>query len=129
MRNMNLVNHHQAKEFGKGQKETSHVQPPPRILSGIHLGQTRPAPPGRTRSQSHFSSFQWLSCVRFFSTPGTTAPQASLSITNSQTLLKLISIELVMPSNHLILCHPLLLPPPIYPSIRVISNESALPIR
>ena len=59
----------------------------------------------------------------------TTARQASLSITNSQSLLKLMSIELVMPSNHLILCHPLLLPPSIFPSIRVFSNESALHIR
>ena len=55
--------------------------------------------------------------------------QASLSITNSQSLLKLMSIELVMPSNHLILCHPLLLPPSIFPSIRVFSNESVLHIR
>ena len=61
-------------------------------------------------------------------TPWTAACQASLSITNSQSLLKLMSIELVMPSNHLILCHPLLLPPSIFPSIRVFSNESALHI-
>ena len=57
------------------------------------------------------------------------AHQASLSITNSQSLLKLMSIELVMPSNHLILCHPILLPPSIFPSIRVFSNESVLYIR
>ena len=62
-------------------------------------------------------------------TPWTAAWQASLSITNSWSLLKVKSIELVMPSNHLILCHPLLLLPPIPPSIRVFSNESALPIR
>ena len=62
-------------------------------------------------------------------TPWTTAHQASLSITNSQNLLKLIFIESVMPSNHLILCHPLLLPPSIFPSIRVFSSESALCIR
>ena len=62
-------------------------------------------------------------------TPWTVACQTSLSITNSQSLFKLISIELVMPSNHLILCHPLLLPPSIFPSIRVFSNESALCIR
>ena len=62
-------------------------------------------------------------------TPWTAACQASLSITNSQSLLKLMSIELVMPSNHLILCHPLLLLPPIPPSIRVFSNESVLCIR
>ena len=62
-------------------------------------------------------------------TSWTTAHQASLSITNSRNLLRLMSIESVMPSNHLILCHPLLLLPSIFPSIRVISNESALPIR
>ena len=62
-------------------------------------------------------------------TPWTTACQASLSITNSQSLLKLMSIELVMPSNHLILCHPLLLLPSIFPSIRVFSKESVLHIR
>ena len=61
--------------------------------------------------------------------PWTTARQASLSITNSQSLFKLMSIELVMPSNHLILCHPLLLLPSIFPSIRVFSNESVLCIR
>ena len=64
-----------------------------------------------------------------FVTPWTAACQASLSFTISQSLLKLMSIELVMPSNHLILCHPLLLPPSIFPSIRVFSNESALHIR
>jgi len=72
---------------------------------------------------------QLLSCVQLFVTPWTAARQASLSITNSQSLLKLISIESMMPSNHLILCRPLLLPPSIFPSIRVFSNESALPIR
>ena len=61
--------------------------------------------------------------------PWTAACQASLSITNSQSLLKLMSIKLVMPSNHLILCHPLLLPPSVFPSIRVLSNESVLHIR
>ena len=75
-----------------------------------------------------FSSVQWLSRVQLFVTPWTAACQASLSITNSQSLPKLISIELVMPSNHLILCHPLLLLS-ILPSIRVFSNESALCIR
>ena len=73
-----------------------------------------------------FSSVQSHSCVRLFATPWTAARQASLSITNSWSSLKLTSIELVMPSNHLILCHPLLLPPLIFPSIRVFSNESAL---
>ena len=62
-------------------------------------------------------------------TPWTAARQASLSITNPRSLLKLMSIESVMPSNHLILCHPLLLPPSIFPSIRVFSNESVLHIR
>ena len=74
-------------------------------------------------------SVQLLSCVRLFVTPWTAAHQASLSITNSHRLLKLMSIMLVMPSNHLILCSPLLLPPSIFPSIRVFSNESALLIR
>ena len=72
---------------------------------------------------------QSLSCVQLFVTPWTAACQASLSITNSRSLLRLMSIELVMPSNHLILCHPLLLLPSIFPSIRVFSNESALRIR
>ena len=76
-----------------------------------------------------FSSVQLLSRVRLFATPGTEACKASLSITSSRSLLKLMSIELVMPSNHLILCRPLLLPPSIFPSIRVFSNESALHIR
>ena len=76
-----------------------------------------------------FSSVQLLGRVRFFVTPWTAAQRASQSITNSQSLLKLMSIELVMPSNHLILCHPLLLLPPIPPSIRVFSNESVLHIR
>ena len=74
-------------------------------------------------------SVQSLSCVRLFVILWITARQASLSITNSWSLLKLMSIELVMPSNHLILCHPLLLLPPIPPSIRVLSNESALCMR
>ena len=73
---------------------------------------------------SQFSSVQSLTCVWLFVTPWITASQASLSITNSQNSLKLMSIELVMPSSHLILCHPLLLLPPIPPSIRVFSNES-----
>ena len=72
-----------------------------------------------------FSSVQSLSCVQLFVTPWTAAHQASLSITNSQSLLKLMSIESVMPSNHPTLCHPLLLPS-VFPSIRVFSNESVL---
>ena len=75
------------------------------------------------------SSVQSLSRVRLFATPWTAARQASLSITNSQSLHKLMSIESVMPTNHLILCRPLLPPPSIFPSIRVFSNESALYIR
>ena len=74
-------------------------------------------------------SVQSLSCVRFFVTPQTAAFQASLSITISQSSLRLASIESVMPSSHLILCHPLLLQPPIPPSIRVFSNESSLCMR
>ena len=76
-----------------------------------------------------FSSVQSLSLVWLFATPWTAAHQASLSITNSWSLLKLMSIESVMPSSHLILCHPLLLLPPIPPSIRVFSNESTLRMR
>ena len=76
-----------------------------------------------------FSSGQSLSRVQLFATPWTSARQASLSITNSQSLLKLMSIEAVMPSNHLILCCPLLPPPSVFPRIRVFSNESALRIR
>ena len=76
-----------------------------------------------------FNSVQLLSCVRLFVTPWTAAHQASWSITNSRSLLKLMSIESVMPSNHLILCCPLLLLPSIFPSMRVFSDESALCIR
>ena len=75
------------------------------------------------------SSVQLLSHVQLFTTPWTAAHQASLSITNSWSLLKLMSIELVMPSNHFILCHPLLLQPSIFPNIRVFSNESVLQMR
>ena len=80
-------------------------------------------------SSVQFSSFQSLSCVWLFATPWTAARQASLSITSSQNLLKLTSIESVMPSSHLILCRPLLLLPPVFPSISVFSNESVLRIR
>ena len=76
-----------------------------------------------------FSSGESLCSVRLFATPWTAVCQASLSILNSQSLLKPMFIESVMPSNHLILCRPLLLPPSIFPSIRVFSNESALHIR
>ena len=77
----------------------------------------------------HNDSVQSLSRVQLFSTPWTAARDASLSITNSRSPPKPMSIESVMPSNHLILCHPLLLLPSIFPSIRVVSNESALHIR
>ena len=69
------------------------------------------------------------SVVSDSATPGTAARQASLSVTSSWSVLKLMSVESVMPSNHLILCHPLLLPPSTFPSIRIFSNESALRIR
>ena len=75
---------------------------------------------------TQFSSVQSLSRVQLFATPWTTACQASLSITNSWSLPKFMSIESVMPSNHLILCRPLLLLPSIFPNIWVFSNESAL---
>ena len=76
-----------------------------------------------------FSSVQWLSCVRLFPTPRTAARQASLSIINSRSLPKLMSIVLVMPFNHPILCRPLLLPPSVFPSISVFSNGLVLLIR
>ena len=79
--------------------------------------------------QSLISSDQSLSLFRLLATSWTAAHQASLSIANSGSLLTLMSIESVMPSNHLILCRPLLLPPSIFPSIRVFSNESTLHIR
>jgi len=75
------------------------------------------------------SSLQLLNCIQLFATPWTTAHQASLSIISSRSPPKPMSIESVMPSNHLILCHPLLLLPSIFPSIRVFSNESALHMR
>ena len=76
-----------------------------------------------------FTSVQSLCHVWLFATPWTAAHQASLFVSNSQSLPKLMSIELVMPSNHLILCRPLLFLPSIFPSIRIFSNESALHIR
>ena len=74
-------------------------------------------------------SFQSLSCVRFFETPWTAAHEASLPLTSSPSLCKHVSIESVMPSNRLFLCHPRLLLPSVFPGIRVFSNESVLPIR
>ena len=82
---------------------------------------------GKVRHQ--FNSVQSFNHVRVFGTPWAAARQASLPITNSRSLLKLMFIKSVMPSNHLILCHPLLLLPSIFPSIRVFSNESAFRIR
>ena len=84
---------------------------------------------GKTARSFSSVSVQSLSCAQLFATPCITAFQASLSITNSRSLPKIMSIELVMPSSHLILCHPLLLLPPIPPSIRVFSNESTLHMR
>ena len=92
------------------------------LESMLHWNMTMFSDPG-------ISSVQSFGHVWLFATPWTAARQASLSITNSWSLYKLISIELVMPSNHLILCRPLLLPPSTLPSISVFSNESALPIR
>ena len=82
-----------------------------------------------TNQESQFSSFQSRSCVRLFATPWIAAFQASLSITNSQSSPKSVSIKSVIPSSHLILCHPLLLLPLIPPNIRVFSNESTLRMR
>ena len=84
---------------------------------------------GQEAHKKMLSSVQALSPIQLFVTPWTAAHQDSLSINNSQSLLRLMSIESVMPSNHLILCHPLLLPPSMFPSIRVFSNESVLHIR
>ena len=92
--------------------------------------------PGQNQNSSslqrggvQFSSVQSFSHVQLFATPGTVSCQASLSITNSQSLLELMSVELVMPSSHLILCRPLLLLPSLFPSMGVFSNELALCIR
>ena len=84
---------------------------------------------GTSKHSTMLFIVQALGCVWLFVTPWTAARQASLSITNSQSLLKLMSIKLVMPSNHLFFCHPLLLLPSVFASIRVLSNESVLPIR
>ena len=89
----------------------------------------RQGKPSREEVQQSFSSVQSLSHVRLFTTPWTAARQASLSITNSWSLLKLMSIESVMPSSHLILCRPLLLLPSVFPSIRVFPSESVLRIK
>ena len=99
-------------------------------VSALHIpSPSSPASPPPACVQSASQSVQSLSHVRLSATLWTATRQASLSITSSQSLLKLVSIELVMPSNYLILCHPLLLPPSIFPSIRVFSNQSVLHIR
>ena len=85
------------------------------------------SPPSYNTPQ--FSAVKSFSHIQLIATPWTAAHQASLSITNSQSLLKLMSIKLLMPSNHFILCHPLLLLPSIFPSIRVSSSKSVLHIR
>ena len=85
--------------------------------------------PSNTTLGIYFDILQSLSCIRLFATPWTVAHQTSLFITNSQSLLKLMSIESVMPFNHLILCRPLLLLPSVFPSIRVFFSESVLRIR
>ena len=102
----------------------SRLVPPPHLPCSLH-------PQGKCRKARSFQfySVQSLSHVQLFGIPWTAARQASLSITNSRSLLKLMSIELVMPSSHLILCRPLFFSPSIFPSIRVFSNESVLCIR
>ena len=118
------------------------IEPMSPVLAGGFLTTRLP---GKSQEQTFLSSYsmptyvlilyisagsvQSLSHVRLFATPWTAARQASLSITNPCSLLKLMSIESVMPSNYIILCHPLLLLPSIFPSIRVFSTESALHIR
>ena len=97
-----------------------------RVALGLTKPLQRPFPQHHTLT---LSSLQLLRHVQLFATPWTAACQASLSITNSWSLLKLMSIASVMPSNHLMLCRPLLLLPSIFPSIRVFSNASALHIR
>ena len=102
----------------------------PSLIGGDQLRIKAHQGPINTRGSQEFQqkgrSVQSLSRVQLFETPWTAAHQASLSITNSGSLFKLMSIESVMPSNHFILCHPLLLLPSIFPSIRVFSNESVL---
>ena len=99
------------------------------VLQGTDSQESSPAPQFESINKHQFSSIQLLSHVWLFATPWTAARQASLSITNSRSLLKLMSIESVTPSNHLIICHPLLLLPSIFLSIRVFSNESVPHIR
>ena len=99
----------------------------------MHLSCNRPnwkqPPAGEMKTLGNVAAVQLLSCVRLFATPWTTAHPASLSFTISQRLFSLLSIESVMPCNHLIPCFPLLPLPSVFPSIAVFSSESALPIR
>ena len=99
------------------------------LLYHMSVGMLKAQAPHSWITPWPFSSVQSFSCVWLFATPWTVARHASLSITNSQSLPKLMSIELVMPSNHLTLCRLLLLPPSIFPSIWVFSNDSVLHIR
>ena len=101
----------------------------PKYNGGVNKGYTLPFQKGEVRKKNGLFVVQLLSCVWLFVTPWTAASQASLFFTISQILLKLMSTELVMPSNHLIFWHPLLLLPLIFPNIRVFSNESAVRIR
>ena len=101
----------------------------PRGLCSFSIAAVKDHPKLSDLSQHAFVVVQVVSCVQLFSTSWTAACQASLSFTISQSWLKLMSIESMMPSNHLILCRPLLLPPSIFPSIRVFSSESVLCIR
>ena len=112
-------------------RSTPVSQPPPLPVALFAPLLARSATRGHSRSSFAVSSIQFSCSVvsESFETPWSAAHQASLSITNSQSLLKLMSTELVMPSNHLILCHPLPLLPSIFPRFRVFSNESALRIR
>ena len=107
---------------------TAHQAPPSMGFSRQEYWSGVPLPSPTMEYSVQFSSFQSLSCVRLFATPWTAACQ-ELSSINFRSLLRLMSIESVMPSNHLILCHPLLLLPSIVPNIRVFSNDLALHIR
>ena len=131
---------HQAplsKEFSRQEYWSGLPFPLPKDLPDLGIKSTSPALAGgffttelpELHHLCQFSSVQLLSCVQIFVTSWIAARQAFLSITNSQSLFKLMSIKVVMPSNHLILCHPPLLLPPIPPSIRVFSNESTLRMR
>ena len=109
---------------------TSKIRYQVKEISILCMGRCKPLGSLNSFLSWHLSSVQLLfSCVRLFVTPWTAACQASLSITNSRSLLKHISVDLVMPSNNFIPCRPLFLPLSIFPSIRFFSNESALHVR